>query len=448
VSNDSGGLNIIKSIGNTCKLYVLWILKGILKVDNLITFLLVLLIFLNSILLLGILFDLESLCILFDLESLCNIEFCTAPIEKLKELYGSNLKNGFNFVNVVTSLGALIGLLLFHLRNQAMTDQTKSQYKIFNDDKQFSNFLEATKLLTAQDSTTEAKIAAMFSLADVAKAHPKHLDRIIQVLNKGLIPLLQVVNRKNASKPYTTTLKEKKVIGKPISIKTTTEIFDVTKNKRLNIDLFDRKSRENIKDWQYNGDEVEMVVSIALYVVRKIILELKDDNSKFDFSNTIFFDIDNNFDKKSVGKKFIPKDNKRIENAIFLDCKLKNVDFREVNYHFCKFINCDLTEANFSDANLWGTSFENCNFKNVKFKGAECECLELANCKNFTIKQLNKMKFVNIDKYREGKEGSEVKYLMIMDVNEINKDDKDDKLSQANFITLEEYYQWKNSDQS
>ena len=44
--------------------------------------------------------------------------------------------------------------ILYQLRNQAVEKQTKTQYETFNQDKQFSNYLEATKLLTGKKSTT------------------------------------------------------------------------------------------------------------------------------------------------------------------------------------------------------------------------------------------------------------------------------------------------------
>ena len=87
-------------------------------------------------------------------------------------------------------------LLLYQRRNQAIEKQTKTQYETFNKDKQFSNYLEATKLLTDKKSTPDAKIAAMFSLAGVAKDHPKDVGRIIQVINQELIPLINCVNAK------------------------------------------------------------------------------------------------------------------------------------------------------------------------------------------------------------------------------------------------------------
>lgn len=408
--------------------------------ENLMKFFLFVLIVLDSILVLGILFDWEQW---FNSSS---------PICRLREIY--QYEDNFNFVSVVTSLGVLIGLFVAQLRNEAMTKQTKSQYDLFNEDKQFSNYLEATKLLTDKDSTVEAKIAAMFSLADVAKAHPEHLDRIIQVLNKELIPLINAIEGNGNDNKYTSSLKERKVIKKPLALKKESELFTYTQNKTVSYVGGSKENLEKIKGWQYKGNEAEKVVSVALYVIRKITLEVKE--AKFDFSNTILFDFDNAFDEKSIGKKFIRKNNKRIENAIFLDCQLKKIDFKETNFHFCKFINCNLEDADFCDANLWGASFENCNIKNISFNKAECEGVVFKGCKNLTKEQLKRMKeqenlesvqefefhFDN-EKYKK----EDLKYLIIIDDDTL-EGVNNSELAQNNFLALEEYAQWKDSDKS
>ncbi|MDQ6961071.1 MAG: pentapeptide repeat-containing protein [Mariprofundaceae bacterium] len=437
---------VFGSLINDFKTYVSRLIKCIWH--NMGVFLLSLLISLISILLLGIVTDsaLETCISQFDF------------VKQLKKLYGDNPSSQYSFVNVVTALGASISFLIWHLRNQAMSAQTKSQYDLFNEDKQFSNYLEATKLLTDKDSTVEAKIAAMFSLADVAKAHPKHLDRIIQILNKELIPLIKAIDGREDSSKYTPVLKEKKVIKKPLALKKESELFTYTQNKIVSYAGGSQANQENIKDWQHKGNETEKIVSVALYVIRKIILELENFDSTFDFSNTIFFDIDDAFDDKSIGKKFIRKNNKRVENAIFLDCKLNNVDFKETNFHFCKFINCNLQDVDFYDANLWGTSFENCNIENIKFNKAECEGVIFKDCKNLITKQLDAMKFSNLGKLKDSdfnfsssKIKINLKYLIIIDddtLQKINQSSPDAKLTVDNFLTLKEYTQWKDSDKS
>jgi len=415
---------------------------GFIKDKSVMNIFLSLLIILNIILILGVLTDSKLE------EWACQFEV----IKSLKQLY---ITNKFNFIHIVTSLGALISLLIFQLRNRAMAAQTKSQYEIFNEDKQFSNFLKATKLLTDKDSTTEAKIAAMFSLADVAKAHPDHLDRVIQVLNKELIPLIKAIDDKERPiNKYTSILKGKKITKKPLVLKKETELFIYQQNKIVSFGK-SKRNKENIKNWQYNGNETEKLVSVALYVIRKIILELKDFDSKFDFSNTIFFDIDHNFDRDKIGQKFIRKNNKRIESAIFLDCKLTNVNFSKTNFHFCKFINCDFERAKFNDANLWGTSFKNCNLNMSNFNKSECEGLELIACKNLTSQALDEMKFENLNKVKAfeftsdngGKYNKDkLKYLMIIDQSTNEKCFSG--LSLENFLTSSEYSKWKNSDKN
>ena len=153
-------------------------------------------------------------------------------IQALSVLYEDEKKNVYTLMNVGIAFGGLSTLLLYQLRNQAVEKQTKTQYETFNQDKQFSNYLEATKLLTGENSTTDAKIAAMFSLAGVARDHSKDVGRIIQVINQSLI---------------------------------------LRKNLQEN-------SKETIKSWRHTGDFVERTFSTALYVIRKIILGLQISN--------------------------------------------------------------------------------------------------------------------------------------------------------------------------
>jgi len=398
------------------------------------------LIVLDAILVLGILFDLEAWL---------NNCFLSSLILHLKEIYKNN--SNFNFVNIVTSLGVLIGLFVAQLRNEAMTKQTKSQYALFNADKQFSNYLEATNLLTNKDSTVEAKIAALFSLADVAREHDGHIDRIIQVINKELIPLIKAIESNADTKTYTSKLKEKYVVKKLASVKKETHVFDCTKNKLISIGSFE-KSRKIIKGWQYNGNEAERIVSVALYVIRKITLEVKE--AKFDFSNTVFFDFNNDFNKNIIKKKFI-RESRYIENAIFIDCKLMDFNFKKTNFHFCKFINCNLKDAEFNDANLWGTSFENCNIEKIKFTECECEGVIFKDCKKLTIKQLDSMLHRNIAKVKGFEfdikniqyKKEDLKYLIIIDDATLEKINNT-SLTQDKFLTLEEYTQWKDNDKS
>jgi len=420
----SCGLNIFKFIYNACVSFVIYVYKFIS--NDTATKAILLLIILDSILIIGLL---TNSCLEHFLIS--NIGF----VEKLQEIYIDN--NNFNFVNIVASLGALISLLLFHLRNKAMTEQTNSQYKIFNEDKQFSNFLEATKLLTNKDSTSKAKIAAMFSLADVAKAHPKHVDRIINVLNGELTPLIKVLEGEYDSKIYTHKLKEKHIARRIGGRNKETQILNYTKCNLVSLESL-KHCRETIKNWMYNGNDTEKVVCATLYVIRKILLEVE--KTEFDFSNTIFFDIDESISEKDVKDRFRRK-NSRIEHAMFLECDFTNFNFKENNFHFCMFINCDLKDASFDNANLWGTTFTNCSLDGTSFEEAECEGVKLQSCENLRKTQLNSMHFVNLEKLKEP-----LKYPLIIDQKTI--DNSEDHLSLNNFITSEYYEKWKNNDKN
>ena len=332
-------------------------------------------------------------------------ECCVGGIENVEIVRCLFGIKAFNFVNIGTAFGGLVTLLLYQRRNQAIEKQTKKQYETFNKDKQFSNYLKATKLLTGENSTTEAKIAAMFSLADVTKDHPEKVGRVIQVINQELIPF------------------------------------------KKNIESYTQKT---LKEWRYKGDGIERTFSTALYIIRKIILGLPESDSNLDISQTILFDIDIAFDKNyknddlsSIGK------NKRIEDLIFCYCKLENVNFSKMNYHTCKFIRCNLKKANFYDANLWGTSFIGCDLEETEFKTAECEGAEFENCKNLTLEQLDQMKFKNHKEAKKYCKGS-LKYLIVINEEtreEINKSikEKNKKLKMENFITRNEYDEWKNS---
>ena len=203
-------------------------------------------------------------------------------IQKLCNLFVEE-ESVYTLMNVGIAFGGLMTLLFYQLRNQAVEKQTKTQYETFNQDKQFSNYLEATKLLTDKKSTPDAKIAAMFSLAGVARDHHKDVSRIVQVINQSLIL------RKNLQENSKET------------------------------------SKETIKSWRHTGDFVERTFSTALYVIRKIILGLQSSNTNVDISNTIIFDVDTDFYEEAikidtlfsvVGKE------RPVENLTFFHCKL------------------------------------------------------------------------------------------------------------------------------
>ncbi len=342
---------------------------------------------------------------------------------KLCNIYYS--KKVYTLRNVGLAFGGLMTLFLYQLRNQIAEKQTQTQHETFNQDKQFSNYLEATKLLTGKKSNTEAKIAAMFSLADVAKDHPENIGRVIQVINQEI----------------------------RLSIK------DIGK--------------QTIKEWR-NGNKKKKISSTALYIIRKIILDLESSNTNVDISNTIIFDVDTDFDKKKISTLFKVVGKKRpVEYLAFYHCKLKKINIiKEAKYHFCKFIHCNLEEADFNGANLWGTSFIECDLKGVKFKDAQChgkkakcEGVEFKDCKNLTLKQLDQMEFDNLEDAKKYKlknikntkfcrkklyPKTELKYLIVIDektIDVINKtvEDENKELKIENFITRDEYDKWKNS---
>ena len=323
------------------------------------------------------------------------------------------------------AFGGLMTLLFYQWRNQAIEEQTKTQYETFNKDKQFSNYLEATKLLTDEKSTPDAKIAAMFSLAGVAKDHPKDVGRIVQVINQELIPLINCVNAKyeknNSSKS----------------------------NGKVRLQHTE-KDRKIIKEWRYNGDDNEKIFSTALYIIRKIILGLQSSNTNVDISNTIIFDVDTDFDKKAIGTLFSGVGKERpVENLIFFHCKLeKIICVEDAVYHTCKFIFCELKEANFKNVNLWGTVFINCDLEGVKFEDTECEGIEFKKCKNLTLEQLKQMKFkkiIDFNKWKNSKYPT-LKYPIIIDNETRKKINK--SIKEENFLTKKQYEEWKDIDKN
>lgn len=309
----------------------------------------------------------------------------------------------FNIKNLAISFGGLMTLLIYHIRNQEMHNQTKIQYEIFNQNRHFESFLEATKMLTDEKATIDAKISALYLLYDVAKSHPENLDRIIQVINKQLTPLLNCIEDNCNIKPTT-----KKLIlrEKRFSPNLRKDIFKYTKNDVVNININDIKFQKTIKEWQYNGNDTEKLISVSLYILKKIVTNIVPElNRHVELSNTVIFDLDTDFDKNLMLKS----NSRPIENLIFLNCKLHNIHFQKTIYHQSNFINCDLANSDFTQANLWGALFENCDLKDVKFNQTKCEAVEFKNCENLTKEQIEKMKFKN--------KTDEKKYLIILPKN-------------------------------
>jgi len=289
----------------------------------------------------------------------------------------------------LTSLGAIIIGFFYYQRNSIFEKQLTQKDEQYIKDSQFRNFFEATKMLTDKESTIEAKISALFLLYDVAKAHPENIDRIIQVINKQLTPLLNCIENNCNTKLYTKQLVSSEKKSYPNRRKDT---FEYLKNDTVVFSVNDRNTSKIIKEWQYKGNDTEKLISVSLYVLRKIVLNiLPNIDEHIELSNSIIFDIDTDFDKNL---KF--KSKKRpTENLIFLNCKLHKVNFEKTIYHYATFINCDLTDSDFTDANLWGALFDKCNLKGVNFKDTECEGVEFKNCEKLTKNQIETMKFKN-----------------------------------------------------
>jgi len=306
-----------------------------------------------------------------------------------------SLKESFAIpLTIFSGIGGIIGLLLFYHRNKVMQRQVETQYQIFLGSREFDNFLEATKLLTNKDSTIESKISAIYLLYDIAKNHSENLDRVIQILNKQLIPLIKCLeddcNNKKITKKIDYHLQK---LGQK-NIKKVNYIY----NDTINIDYKDVSIKRTIKEWQFNGNEIEKLVSVALKVLKNIVIEivLKQDKH-IDISNAILFDINSDFDKNLKFKSI----QKPTEYLSFLNCKLNNVFFKNTIYYYAHFIHCDLKNSDFSNANLWGSEFINCNLEGVKFKNTECEGVIFDNCQNFTIEQIETMKFEIKEKLKD-----------------------------------------------
>ena len=97
-------------------------------------------------------------------------------------------------VQLGSAIGAVIGLYLLHERNKQLEKQSKTQYEIFMGNSEFENFLEATKLLTDKEATTEAKVSAMYLLYDTAKKHPQNIERIAKILSVYLSSFMKPID--------------------------------------------------------------------------------------------------------------------------------------------------------------------------------------------------------------------------------------------------------------
>lgn len=329
---------------------------------------------------------------------------------------------------LTSAIGAFIGFYLFYHRNRIFEKQLIQKDIQYSKDAQFKNFLEATKMLTDKDSTVDAKISSLYLLYDVAKSHPENIDRIIQVINKQLTPLFNCIENNCNSKKYTKKLSSVEMNYYP---KRKKQIYEYTNNENINIDLSLPEAQRTIKEWKYKGNDTEKLISIALHILKRIILKiLPKVKYHVDLSHTIIFDIDTDFD---TDLKFISIE-RPTENLVFLCCKLHKVSFKNTIYHQASFIDCMLEKSNFSKANLWGALFERCDLKNVKFDKAECEAVQFTKCTFFTIKQIEKMKFKNKN------ENEKIKYPIIL------SEEIDVIAKGTYFKTLKEFNKWRYND--
>jgi len=372
----------------------------------------------NLLLLVGFIISLIIIEKVFHWNNYFNFNIITTICSELNSSFKSELLK-YLFI----SLSATLTLYILSIRNQQLKKQSDTQYKIFNGNSKFKNFLESTKMLTDKDSTNGAKISALYLLYDTAEQYKNNISRIIQIINKQITPLINHLEDKNHKPISTPKLSSKKQYLYPYKI---IKKYTYKHNDTISLDINDRKLRRIIKEWQYNGNDTEQLISVSLSILKKIFLNIPKNNEAIDLSNIILFDLDTDYKIK-----------KPIENIIFLNCKLHEVDFSEVIYHQASFINCDLKDCNFAKATLWGALFQNCNLECVDFSETECEATEFKNCDNLTSNQLKLMKFRY---FEENKRNDDKKYLVIYDkdFNEISKKEY--------FTSLDEFNNWRYGD--
>lgn len=322
---------------------------------------------------------------------------------------------------LISGIGVAVGFYLLYQRNKIFEKQLIQKDELHNKDSQFKNFLEATKMLTDEKSTINAKVSALYLLYDVAKSHPENIDRIIQVINKQLTPLMRYLGNEKESKNH--LILQSRCRPQTDSIK---------------IDAYDN-SIETIREWRNVGNDTEKLLSVSLDIIKKIILNNDFGNiNHINLSNVVIFDIDLKYDKEFIEaqkKTFFANIGKPILNLIFLHCRFyhtdknKGVDFSKSVFYGVKFIDSDLRNCNFYKSNLWGSAFIRCEIENCNFEEAECEGVEFKDCQNFTGKQADEMYFENknIDKSKG--------YLFVFGEGEFN--------GKKCFDSFDEYRAWK-----
>jgi hypothetical protein len=367
-----------------------------------------------------------------------------------------------DFIQIIVFTGSVVTALLLFLRYYAMLKQATIQRDIFLDNSHFDHFQKATQMFFDEKSTIDAKISSAYLLYDVYKLHPGSADRIIQVINKQLIPFLKCLeNRKYCSKSQKIKLVSINTIQQPKQSKKIKVIKDVKKiNDAISLYFSDKNNkelREIVKKWSINGNDTERLIATSLEIIKKIIIHsssLPLNYFKINFSNSVLFDLDIEYSNFCFSNNKTP-----LENIVFLECYFyakytsssfssidcdclsyqKIVSFENSIYYNSKFIQCWLNKAIFDDANLWGCSFINCDLTDVSFKNTECEGVIFVNCKGLTLRQIKEMRFKN-NKYK--------KFPIIISEKQIISihDNIDINFFTENFFqTIDEYKEWKSS---
>lgn len=329
----------------------------------------------------------------------------------LTNLSNTNIKDALPYL--ISAITVLVSMTWYFTRYKLKQAELRQREDHNNKNNEFKVFIEATRLLTDEKATVISKISAMYLLYDIAFQSPDKVERTLQVINKQIHPLIRRIDSET-DKVLSTPSKD---IQTDINCKSLHSI---------------NYGKENIKEWQYKGEDDEVVISNSLFIIRKIITDcLPKTNLKVDLSNIIIFDLD-----LSTTQDFhITNNNHPIENLIFFHCKLEYADFKNVNFHFCKFINCNLDNSDFSAANLWGSLFLNCVLDKASFNGTECEGVEFRNSYYLKLSQFESMSFKN-------KNNEKLLLILPDEDNDLN----DPTIYEADrFKDEQEYKEWKKS---
>ena len=274
----------------------------------------------------------------------------------------------FNELQKITIIQAFKGMAavvagsLLYLRFKTTDDMKRNQEEQFHLTNQYGHFLETSKLLTAKDSTIEAKISAMYLLYDYAKNHPEEIEKVYQLLSEYIKPLLNCIDNNCNTEKYTK-------IQDTLEIKTRVKkmTYKYSNKKVLNFDVEDDSSVKAITSWQRSGTETEKLVSVALIMIRDMTMNILPKVKKhIELSNIIIFNYNINYsvDRSIIEFKSILRPT---YSLVFLNCNLKGIDFAESKFYYCKFINCDLDRANFNDCDLKRTQFIKSDLKDARF---------------------------------------------------------------------------------